>query len=374
MIFSRDILWDDCYVSLSNNDVIIWGAGRALNTLCDLLRRINEKILFNIRYIVDNCQEKWGKILSIRDNNIEIISPFKMRAVYKENKYILIIATQYLEPILNQVSGYSELDDLKIFFYDDLKVLKCTKDFYLPNSLHRSNTKLIPKIIHYCWFGKKEIPEQYKIWIKSWKKYCPDYEVIEWNENNYDYTKNQYTYEAYKSGKWSFVSDYARLDIIYNNGGIYLDTDVELVKNLDELLFQKGFMGLQDDYKCATGLGFGAIKYHPLIKSLMDDYKNRKFKKDDGQFDLTICPDIQTTTLVKMGMKKENKYQIIKDMTILPAPILGGYIGSDLMVDDFVFAIHHFAGSWNENNAERDVWEKRIRRKNMFNNRSLKKC
>ena len=106
----------------------------------------------------------------------------------------------------------------------------------------------------------------------------------------------------------------------------------------------------------------------------MDDYKNRKFKKDDGQFDLTICPDIQTTTLVKMGMKKENKYQIIKDMTILPAPILGGYIGSDLMVDDFVFAIHHFAGSWNENNAERDVWEKRIRRKNMFNNRSLKKC
>ena len=94
---------------------------------------------------------------------------------------------------------------------------------------------MIPKKIHYCWFGGNPMPEKDKKCIESWKRYCPDYEIIRWDESNYDVSKNRYMKEAYEEKKWGFVPDYARLDIIYNEGGIYLDTDVELVKNLDDL-------------------------------------------------------------------------------------------------------------------------------------------
>ena len=124
---------------------------------------------------------------------------------------------------------------------------------------------MIPKVIHYCWFGHNPLPERYKEWIKSWKRYCPDYEIVEWNESNYDVTKHPYMRAAYDAKKWGFVSDYARLDIIYENGGIYLDTDVELVKNLDELLYQEGFAGVDSSGRLSTGLGFGARKGLRLI-------------------------------------------------------------------------------------------------------------
>lgn len=103
----------------------------------------------------------------------------------------------------------------------------------------------IPKIIHYCWIGKSEKPESVEYCIESWKKYCPDYKIIEWNENNYDFIKNEYMKEAYDSKKWGFVPDYARLDIIYNYGGIYLDTDVEIIKSFDALLNQEAFIGFE---------------------------------------------------------------------------------------------------------------------------------
>lgn len=106
---------------------------------------------------------------------------------------------------------------------------------------------MIPKIIHYCWFGGNPLPEQYKKYMESWKKYCSDYEIVEWNESNFDVTQNQYCYEAYQASKWAFVSDYARLKIIYENGGIYLDTDVELIKDVTPLVADGvGFIGFQN--------------------------------------------------------------------------------------------------------------------------------
>ena len=127
---------------------------------------------------------------------------------------------------------------------------------------------MIPKKIHYCWFGNNPLPEKDRKCIESWKKYCPNYEIIRHDENNYDISKNKYMKQAYESKKWGFVPDYARLDIIYNEGGIYLDTDVELTKNLDELLKYDAYMGFEDDIHVSPGLGFGAIKHHEGIKKL----------------------------------------------------------------------------------------------------------
>ena len=113
----------------------------------------------------------------------------------------------------------------------------------------------IPKVIHYCWFGGGQMPAIHQKYIRSWKKYCPDYEIVRWDESNFDIHENCYAEEAYQCGKWAFVSDYARLKIIYDHGGIYLDTDVELLKPLDPLLEYEGFMGFQNDALVSSGLG-----------------------------------------------------------------------------------------------------------------------
>ena len=143
----------------------------------------------------------------------------------------------------------------------------------------------IPKVIHYCWFGKGEMPKLAKKCIKSWKKYCPDYEIICHNEDNFDCFQNRYMSEAYQAKKWAFVSDYARLKIIYDNGGIYLDTDVEIIKPIDDLLRNKGFMGFDEKGIVATGLGFGAEKGNEIIGEFLKDYNNY-IKENPGLKDM----------------------------------------------------------------------------------------
>ena len=126
----------------------------------------------------------------------------------------------------------------------------------------------IPKVIHYCWFGDKELPKLAKKCIKSWNKYCPDYKIVCWTEDNFDVTCNRYVHEAYKAKKWAFVSDYVRLKVVYDNGGIYLDTDVELIKPIDDLIENSGFMGFDEKGIIATGLGFGAEAGNKIIYEL----------------------------------------------------------------------------------------------------------
>ena len=125
---------------------------------------------------------------------------------------------------------------------------------------------MIPKIIHYCWFGYGPKPKLAEKCIRSWKKYCPDYQIIEWNENNFDISACPlYVRQAYEARKWAFVTDYVRLKVIYENGGIYMDTDVELKKNLDNLLPYNAYFGFENYWVIATGLGFGALRDFPYL-------------------------------------------------------------------------------------------------------------
>ena len=208
---------------------------------------------------------------------------------------------------------------------------------------------MIPKIIHYCWFGGNPIPEKDQKCIDSWKKYCPDYKIIRWDESNYDITKNHYMKEAYDAKKWGFVPDYARLDIIYENGGIYLDTDVELVKNLDDLFENHGFMGFED-HKCVNpGLGFGAEKNSPMIKNIMDSiYESRHFIKEDGSSDLTPSPQINTYYLVSKGLSITDQMQNINGLTIYPTEYFcpKSFVTGNIVLTKNSYSIHHFNMSW----------------------------
>lgn len=136
---------------------------------------------------------------------------------------------------------------------------------------------MIPKVIHYCWFGENPKNELIENCIKSWKKYAPNFEIIEWNESNFNVNKYLYSQQAYESKKYAFVSDVARFDILYNQGGIYLDTDVELIKPIDEFLDNRLFMGYDQKDLVASGLIMGAEKGHPLLQKIISFYQNNSF-------------------------------------------------------------------------------------------------
>lgn len=208
---------------------------------------------------------------------------------------------------------------------------------------------MIPKKIHYCWFGGKALPKEVKKCIKSWKKHCPDYEIIEWNESNFDIHCNNFIKKAYEEKCWAFVSDYARLKIIYDNGGIYLDTDVELLKSLDTLLHEECYFAAQEeDKKLNSGLGFGARKHHPIIKELLDCYDNAIFDKEQ-KFSLA-CPILTTNLFEQYGYHFKNEIMKMEniDVTIYPPkyfdPISPGSIEN--LMDKDTYSIHHYSASW----------------------------
>jgi len=205
--------------------------------------------------------------------------------------------------------------------------------------------------------------------IKSWKKFCPDYEIVCWNEDNFDINENRYAREAYDAKKWAFVSDYVRLKVLYENGGVYLDTDVELIKPLDKLIEDGGFMGFDDNGIVSTGLGFACEKGNELVGRLLKDYEDISFVLPDGSLDLTPCPDRNTKTLAELGMDLENKDQIFMGMKMLPEDYLCPvkyYTGKKVITKN-TYSIHHFCASWTSATAKRTTFAKRILGVKLYN-------
>ncbi|MFL2030194.1 glycosyltransferase family 32 protein [Loigolactobacillus zhaoyuanensis] len=207
---------------------------------------------------------------------------------------------------------------------------------------------MIPKVINYCWFGKKPLDSKTIKNIQSWKKYCPDYKIIQWNESNFDIKKYRFTFEAYKKQQWAFVSDVARLDIIYNNGGFYLDTDVELISSLDDFTKNKVFLAREDRLTVNTGIGFGAEINNEFVLHNLQEYQDERFINDDGTLNRILCVDITTHLLNLLKIKPSNKIQKINEITVYPreyfCPIR---IGSGrIVITDNTVSIHHYDASW----------------------------
>lgn len=216
---------------------------------------------------------------------------------------------------------------------------------------------MIPKKIHYCWFGKNIIPESVLRCVQSWKKYCPDYEIKLWTEDNFDVNAHPYMKEAYEVKKWAFVSDLARLLIIYKEGGIYLDTDVELIKSLDEVRDNSFFFAIErnsspitgeDSIHVATGLGFGSEKGNSVLKSLIDEYNECHFILNDGKYDIMPCPHRNTWALEKYGYNGQNEIFRFEGGVIYPSEFFCPMIFStkQLYVTNNTISIHHYDSSW----------------------------
>ena len=220
----------------------------------------------------------------------------------------------------------------------------------------------IPKVIHYCWFGKGKLPSLAEKCIESWKKYCPDYKIVCHNEENFDISQNRYAKEAYEAKKWAFVSDYARLKVLYDEGGIYLDTDVEIIKPIDSLIKEAGYMGFDDNGVISTGLGFACEKANELVARLLSDYDDISFIRPDGTYDLTPCPDRNSETLKKLGMDFEIKDQVFMGIHMLPEDYLCPikYYTGKKKITKNTYSIHHFSASWTSAIAKRTLFVKRV--------------
>jgi mannosyltransferase OCH1-like enzyme len=207
---------------------------------------------------------------------------------------------------------------------------------------------MIPKKIHYCWFGGNPLPKSAKKCIKSWKKYCSDYQIIEWNENNFDISSAPlYVRQAYEAKKWAFVTDYVRLYALYTNGGIYMDTDVEVIKPLDVFLKHKAFSGFEDDTRIPTGI-MAAEKEHPLFKEWLDQYNDKKFLLCDGTLNLETNVVAITKSMKKSGMQFNNTLQTINDCTFYPNDYFCPLNNNTGKLDktENTYTIHWFSTSW----------------------------
>lgn len=239
----------------------------------------------------------------------------------------------------------------------------------------RNLNNMIPKTIHYCWFGKNPLPPLAKECIESWRKFFPDYEIKQWDETNFDINQIPYISEAYKQKKYAFVSDYARFWIIYNYGGLYFDTDVEVIRPMDDIIAKGNFMGYEVNpdgensplkyapryaFGVAVGLGFGMEKSHPFMKRMMDVYiAMPSFTIEPMPWGRTVVSYV-STELVKLGLECKPGIQTVNDITIYPsdyfAPI--DVITGRLKVTQNTRSIHRYMGSWGYKN---ESWKQVIK-------------
>lgn len=231
---------------------------------------------------------------------------------------------------------------------------------------------MIPKTIHYCWFGRNPLPELAEKCIASWRKFCPDYEIKEWNESNFNMDCCDYVREAYAAKKWAFVSDYARFWILYHEGGLYFDTDVEIIKSITDIVEKGSFMGCEpgsyqfvsgsnkkkwkrgvdttapSNVNCAPGLGLGVNPGHGLYKEILDFYQKKYFLKPDGTPDVTTVVDYTTDVLLKHEWKSNGSIQTVAGVTIYPpeyfCPL--NYDTGVLTITENTRSIHHYTASW----------------------------
>ena len=215
---------------------------------------------------------------------------------------------------------------------------------------------MIPKIIHYCWFGHNPLPKSALKSIESWKKFFPDYEIKEWNEENFDVNSILYTRHAYEAGKYAFVSDYARFWILYNYGGLYFDTDVEVIKAMDDIVGRGPFMGIELPARDGIvpivnpGLGMGATPGLDMYKILLEKYDSLSFRLKDGSINPKAIVAHTTEILLELGLQVSDSLQCVSGIWIYPHDFFNPLdsLTGRLFITNNTRSIHWYMNSWSD--------------------------
>lgn len=327
-----------------NKKIVVYGAGMIGQIIIPYI--ISEyKLEDYLLFYIDGDRKKQEQIITISGRTYSIKTSEILKNLPTET--IILITNSNFFPIVEMMDQINELNRTEGYIIPVIQAIDAHKEKSHYDT-RVTESQIIPKKIHYCWFSRNQIPDYLIKCIDSWHKFCPDYEIVRWDEDNYDVNKNTYMRQAYEAKKWGFVPDVARLDILYEHGGIYLDTDVELIKNLDDLLYQPVFLGVEKWGSVNVGGCCGAVPHHPIIKQLLDFRINEKFYMNDGGLNQTTCGYYETKPLQKIGMKPNNTIQRIGDITIFSSDFFHpyDYMSGKTYVTENTYSIHHFNGGW----------------------------
>lgn len=332
---------------LKTKNIICWGSGKHFK---------------NITYpflVKSGLIERLIGFLDTTGNNEVIIDDRKYGRIKKsslssanaDNTIILIAVTGYKE-IKTQISSDLCLANIAAIpsiylesLYEDLMMLSVTK----PEPNYRKNKyQVIPKIIHTFWFSEDPMPKAYQNCLQSWKKYAPDFEIRIWDLNTYKPENCLFFEQAIKACNWAFASDYARADVLRRYGGVYMDLDVEMLKPIDDLLYNDAYMSFESLSRIECGSGMGAKAGNKILDEICKSYENRPYYKADGSWDNSTCPVRYTEIIEKYGLKKDGCFQLVEDITIYPFEVLTGksFDTGIKYKTDLSYTTHHHNGSW----------------------------
>lgn len=331
----------------NHNKVVVYGAGVIGQVVVPYFVETYDLQEY-VECFVDMDRRKIGQKIRMGEKDYEICGPELLRTGQTDHLLMLITNSRFYS-VLNYLDGIAELDSVEGYIVPIMQISEMNDSE--PIVVKRvSSAPLIPKKIHYCWFSGNPMPEYLQNCIATWREKCPDYEIIQWNETNYDVEKIPYTKQAYERGKYGFVPDVARLDILYEHGGIYIDTDVTLLKNLDELLYQPAFTGVEKWGVINMGGMAGAVPGHPMIGEILEDKKRCRFVENDGNMNMESSGVVETIPFIRHGMKVNNTLQCINDMTVYPSSVFApyDYMSGEDRTRNWTVSRHNFYGGWLE--------------------------
>lgn len=359
------------YIRKNQNKIIMFGAGVIGQVTAPEIMKIHN-LLSNIECYIDNDREKWGTVISVYEKELFVYSPDYLKKC--GNDTVIMLNISRFSDAVNQLERMECTDKMDCY----IMPMMCIHNFCIQKSGGKAimNEKpLIPKKIHYMWLGKQKISDKLQKCIDSWKRYCPDYEIVRWDETNYDYKKVMYMKDAYELGAYGFVPDYARLDILYHNGGIYMDTDVEVRKSLDPLLYQEAFCGVEKWQILNFGGCSGAIKGCSILKRILDAREQVQFIDRNGKRNNTTCGFYDTRAAIKEGYILNGTTQNVSGMNIYASDYFHpyDYMSGTVNCTENTFSVHWFNGGWLDEKMKQENEDAVIRFERTYRC-SLKNC
>lgn len=300
--------------------IVLYGAGASARLILQAFyhRGLKERLAFIVdkNESLDNtkCEVTGG----IQVDVISLRHFLEQYGVGVKEEFTLLITPFRALWIVEELDRVEGLDGVDTYVYALVAGKKPPEPFPL-RSLYQP---VIPKRIHYIWIGENAMSAEDMKNIESWKKFCPDYEIIKWDERKYDFQKNPYTREALERKQYMYATDYARKDILYHYGGIYLDTDVELLKPLDDLLYNEAFIGMEDGGQLNSGSGLGAVAGHQAMLGMMEVYENVHFALSGGSCNWKYNTFYETSYMIARGYELKNRYQKVDGVVCLPKEVL----------------------------------------------------
>ena len=350
MAFFHDTLVmkiSEYFETLKTKDIICWGSGKHFRNitypfLC------KSGLIDNLKGFVD-FPGLTDPVLSQR--SYDRINKDRLAKMNSKNTVILIAVTGY-EEILSQIHLDMRLSFIEAIpsiyleaLYEDMQLLSAEKP---PVDFRKHDTQVIPKLIHGIWFSSDPMPKLYQSCLESWRKFSPDYEIKIWDLETYKPDHCLFFEQAVAHKNWSFASDYARADILYRYGGVYMDLDVMMLRPIDDLLYNDAYMGFESLDRIECGSGMGAKPNHPILKEICESYEKRPYLRTDGIWDNSTCPVRYTKVIEKHGLKKNGGFQFVEDITVYPFEMLTGKSFDTGIVynTELSYTLHNHNGSW----------------------------